>query len=142
MRLKGKVAIITGAGKGIGRETALLFAMEGASVVVADFNAGAGEATCAEIIGLGAEAIYCQVNVTNRSEVKAMVEVTKKRFGRIDILLNNAGITADAMLLKMTESQWDSVISINLKGVFNCAQAVLPTMAEQEPASFLTLPLW
>lgn len=131
MRLKGKVAIITGAAKGIGRETALLFAREGAKVVVADFDRDKGEATCADIAAAGGEGIFCAVDVTDRQQVQAMVDVTVKRFGRIDILLNNAGITADAMLTKMTEEQWDRVIAINLKGVFNCTQAVVPVMSEQ-----------
>ncbi|MFZ5825415.1 MAG: 3-oxoacyl-ACP reductase FabG [Bacillota bacterium] len=131
MRLKDRVAIITGAGRGIGRDGALLFAREGAKVVVADFDAEGGEQTAADLRALGAEAIFVRVNVTDRASVNAMVEAALAAFGRIDILVNNAGITADATLMKMTEDQWDRVIAVNLKGVFNCTQAVAPHMVAQ-----------
>lgn len=131
MFLKDKVAIVTGGAKGIGRETALVFARAGAKVVVADFDSEAGENTAGEIIASGGQAIFSKVDVTDRENVQAMVEEAKERFGRIDILVNNAGITADAFLLKMTEAQWDRVIGVNLKGVFNCTQLVAPVMIEQ-----------
>ncbi|HEY8394707.1 MAG TPA: 3-oxoacyl-ACP reductase FabG [Thermaerobacter sp.] len=131
MRLQGKVAIITGAGKGIGRATALLFAREGARVVVADLDRAAGEATAGEIERGTGEALFLPVDVTDRQAVAGMVAAARERFGRVDILVNNAGITADAMLTKMTEDQWDRVIDVNLKGVFNCTQAVVPVMIEQ-----------
>lgn len=131
MFLKDKVAIVTGGARGIGRETALVFAREGANVVVADFDSEAGENTAGDINTAGGQAIFRKVDVTDRDSVQAMVEEAKKRFGRIDILVNNAGITADAFLLKMTEAQWDKVIGVNLKGVFNCTQLVAPTMIEQ-----------
>lgn len=131
MFLTDKVAIVTGGARGIGRETALVFAREGAKVVVADFDGEAGEKTAGEINAAGGQAIYIKVDVTDRDNVQAMVEETKEHFGKIDILVNNAGITADAMLLKMTEAQWDKVIGVNLKGVFNCTQLVAPAMIEQ-----------
>lgn len=131
MKLKDRVAIITGAGRGIGREAALLFAREGAKVVVADFDAASGEQTAADIRATGAEALFVQVNVAERASVDAMIETVRSRFGRIDILVNNAGITMDATLLKLQEEAWDRVIAVNLKGVFNVTQAVVPTMVEQ-----------
>ncbi|MCG0278619.1 MAG: 3-oxoacyl-ACP reductase FabG [Thermanaeromonas sp.] len=131
MRLKDKVTIITGGAKGIGKETALLFAREGAKVVICDFDEEAGQKTLEELRATGAAALFFKVDVTDRASVQAMVEATKKEFGRIDILINNAGITSDALLTKMTEEQWDKVIAVNLKGVFNCTQAVVPVMLEQ-----------
>ncbi|CEP66669.1 3-oxoacyl-(acyl-carrier-protein) reductase [Moorella glycerini] len=131
MRIKDKVAIITGGARGIGKETALLFAREGAMVVICDFDAAAGEQTLAELKSTGARALFFKVDVTDRASVQNMVDATKGEFGRIDILINNAGITADAFLTKMTEEQWDKVIAVNLKGVFNCTQAVVPIMMEQ-----------
>ncbi|WP_027718920.1 3-oxoacyl-ACP reductase FabG [Desulfovirgula thermocuniculi] len=131
MRLKDKVAIITGGAKGIGRETALLFAREGAKVVIGDFDEEAGRKTLEDILALGAEALFCKVDVTDRVSVEEMVKKTKERFGRVDILINNAGITADALLTKMTDQQWDKVIDVNLKGVFLCTRAVAPVMIEQ-----------
>jgi 3-oxoacyl-[acyl-carrier protein] reductase len=131
MRLNGKVVIITGAGRGIGRETALLLASEGAKVVVVDRDAAAAEEVAGAIAANGGEALAASVDVTRRAEIDAMVAATMERFGRLDVLVNNAGITMDATLAKMTEEQFDKVIDINLKGVFNCTQAVLPRMLEQ-----------
>ena len=131
MRLEGKTAIITGAARGIGRETALTFAREGARVVVSDWEEGAGLQTTKDISDLGAEAFFFRADVADREQVKALVDATVRQYGRIDILINNAGITADAFLTKMTEEQFDRVIGINLKGVFNCTQAVVPVMIQQ-----------
>lgn len=131
MRLKDKIAIITGAGSGIGRETAYTFVEEGAKVAVFDYNEEAGRATVGEIRSRGGDAEFFLVDVANRASVDAAVQRTVERWGRIDILINNAGITADARLEKMTEEQFDRVIAINLKGVFNCTQSVLPTMLGQ-----------
>lgn len=130
MRLENKVVIITGAGSGIGKETALLFAKEGAKVVVADVNEKAGEETAAEIKKNG-EGFFVRLDVTNREQSKQMVKDTLEKYGRIDILINNAGIVQDALVLKMTEEQWDKVINVNLKGVFNCIQAVVEVMVNQ-----------
>jgi 3-oxoacyl-[acyl-carrier protein] reductase len=130
MRLQGKVAIITGAARGIGRETALLFAAEGAKVVICDLLAE-GEEVAEEIRSRGGEAIFYKLDVTDRESVKRMVNTVTERYGRIDILVNNAGITRDAQFLKMTEGDWDKVIAVNLKGVFNVTQAVAPVMVAQ-----------
>ncbi|HYF82388.1 MAG TPA: 3-oxoacyl-[acyl-carrier-protein] reductase [Clostridia bacterium] len=131
MRLKDKVAIITGSTKGIGKETAMVFAREGAKVVVAGTREDAIKEVVAEIKAMGAEAMGFKVDVSKRAQVDEMVAGVKQAWGRIDILVNNAGVTADAMLKKMTEEQFDKVININLKGVYNCAQAVLDIMTEQ-----------
>jgi 3-oxoacyl-[acyl-carrier protein] reductase len=130
MRLENKVAIITGAGSGIGKETALLFAKEGAKVVIADVNEKAGEETVAEI-KKNAEGFFVKLDVTNREQAKQMVKITLEKYGKIDVLINNAGIIQDAFLSKMTEEQWDKVINVNLKGVFNCTQAVIEVMMNQ-----------
>jgi len=130
MRLENKVAIITGAGSGIGKETALLFAREGAKVIVADMNESAGEETVAQINKNG-EGLFVKLDVSSREQAKQMVKITLEKYGKIDILINNAGIVQDAFLSKMTEEQWDKVIDVNLKGVFNCAQAVVEIMMNQ-----------
>jgi len=130
MRLQGKVAIITGAARGIGRETALLFAAEGAKVVICDLL-DEGEKVAEEVRSRGGEAIFYRLDVTDREAVKRMVDAVVERYGRIDILVNNAGITRDAQFLKMTEEDWDKVIAVNLKGVFNVTQAVAPVMVAQ-----------
>lgn len=126
MRLKDKVAIITGAAKGIGFATAKRFAQEGAKVMITDVNPDAVKAAVDLIPG--SEAFV--MNVTDRASVEAAVDQVMQRHGRIDILINNAGITQDARLVKMTEAQFDAVIDVNLKGVFNCTQLVVPHMLE------------
>jgi 3-oxoacyl-[acyl-carrier protein] reductase len=122
MRLKDKICIITGAGQGIGRATAEKFAHEGAVVIACDLQVGSGA-----INGFESH----RVDVTDREQVDAMVAVVKSRHGRIDVLVNNAGITKDARLQKMTEAQFDAVIDVNLRAVFHCAQAVADTMVAQ-----------
>ncbi len=131
MRLKGKVAIVTGSTKGIGLETAKTFAREGAKVVICGTRENGIKEAVDSIKASGAEALGFKVDVSNRASVNEMVAAVKNEWGRIDILVNNAGITADAMLKKMTEEQFDKVLNTNLKGVYNCAQAVLDTMTEQ-----------
>src|SRR3990172_1361039 len=131
MRLENKVAIITGAGSGIGRMTALLFAKEGANVVVADVNEKGGMEVVSEIKKNGSDAFFAKLDVTRREQSKQMVQDALEKFGRIDILINNAGIIQDALVTKMTEEQWDNVINVNLKGAFNCIQAVVEVMIKQ-----------
>ena len=131
MRLEKKGAIITGAGNGIGRATALRFAAEGAYVIVADIDLDAAQNVADEITATSGDAFATHVNVTDRSSVNEMVQAALSRYGRIDILVNNAGILRDAQLRKLTEENFDAVIDVNLKGVFNCAQAVAPIMVEQ-----------
>ena len=131
MRLKGKVSIITGGASGIGKATALKFAQEGAIVAGCDLNQEAIDATVNEVKAAGGEAVGYIVNVTNKSQINDMVGDLKARFGRIDVLVNNAGIVQDAQLTKMTDEQFDLVVDINLKGVYNCAKAVIDTMVAQ-----------
>lgn len=131
MRLKDKVAVITGAAKGIGAKTAEIFVKEGAKVVVADFDQEAGENLTAKLKQNGAEAIFIKVNVAETESAEQLIEKSLEAFGRIDILINNAGITADGWLVKMTEEAWDRVIDVNLKGVFNCSKAAAKIMMEQ-----------
>ncbi len=128
MRLNQKICLITGAGQGIGQATALTFAREGATVIVADRNAEQVAGTVAACEALGATAQGQVVDVTDRSTVDAMVAQVLARFGQIDVLVNNAGITQDARLQKMTLAQFDAVIDVNLRGVFHCTQAVVDSM--------------
>ncbi|MFE8703304.1 3-oxoacyl-ACP reductase FabG [Cytobacillus sp. FJAT-54145] len=132
MRLKDRVAIITGAGRGIGEATAKKYAIEGAKVVVADLNEEDINRTVSEIMEAGGEAVGMIVNVTDRAQVENMITDTVEKFGSVDIVVNNAGITADAQLVKMDESEWDRVIDVNLKGVYNVAQAAAKQMKEQQ----------
>ncbi|URI09361.1 3-oxoacyl-[acyl-carrier-protein] reductase [Aquincola tertiaricarbonis] len=134
MRLKDKICIVTGAAQGIGLATATKFAAEGATVIVCDIKPAAVDSAvthCIEHTGRAGCAEGHVVDVTDRAQVDAMVAAVKARHGRIDVLVNNAGITKDARLVKMTEAQFDAVIDVNLRGVFHCAQAVAETMTAQ-----------
>jgi 3-oxoacyl-[acyl-carrier protein] reductase len=141
MRLKDRVALVTGGGAGIGKATAVRFAEEGATVVICDINSIAGEAAAAEI---GAD--FFLVDISDRQAVQEWVEAVFAKHGRIDILVNNAGVLRDGQLVKwkngevvgqMTEQDFDLVISVNLKGVFNCTQAVVPVMIKQNSGVIL-----
>jgi 3-oxoacyl-[acyl-carrier protein] reductase len=132
MRLKDKVTLITGAAQGIGLATALKFAREGAVVHLCDMRIDAIEAAVAQCRALGASAFGHRVDVTQRETVDLAVAAVKETSGgRIDVLVNNAGITKDARLQKMTLQQFDAVIDVNLRGVFHCTQAVVDTMVAQ-----------
>ena len=131
MRLKNKVSIITGAAQGIGLATALKFAEEGATVIVCDLRADGVDAALAMVRARGAQALGYAVDVTDRPALDAMVAAVKAHFGHIDVLINNAGITKDARLQKMTLAQFDAVIDVNLRGVFHATQAVLGAMLAQ-----------
>lgn len=130
-RLEGKICLITGAAQGIGLATALKFAREGATVVVCDVKQAGVDAAVAQCEALGAPVPGFVMDVTQREMVDAVVAQVKVRLGRIDVLVNNAGITQDARLQKMTLEQFDRVIDVNLRGVFHCAQAVTETMVAQ-----------
>jgi 3-oxoacyl-[acyl-carrier protein] reductase len=130
MRMKGKVALITGGLNGLGREAALVFAAEGARLAVCDLAAEGGEVVAA-IMAKGAEGFYVSCDVSNFDAVGAMVAAVVGRFGGIDVLINNAGITRDATLMKMTAEQWNQVIGVNLTGVFHCTKHVAPHMVER-----------
>ena len=137
MRLKDKIALITGGAAGIGKATALRFAEEGARVAICDVDSKGGEQTLSE---LGPDAAFNHVDVTDRASVDNWVKSVLEKYGRIDILVNNAGIVRDSLLVKfkdgelvrqMPEDDFDLVVAINLKGVFNCTQAVVPAMIRQ-----------
>jgi 3-oxoacyl-[acyl-carrier protein] reductase len=137
MRLKDKVAIVTGAGQGIGRVTALTFAREGARVAIADINLAAAEKVAAEIMDSDGEALAVQIDVSQLESVEAAVAMVVEWGGRVDVLINNAGITRDARMHKMSEAQWDSVIAVNLKGVWLCSKTVAPLMIAQGSGSIV-----
>jgi 3-oxoacyl-[acyl-carrier protein] reductase len=137
MRLKDNVAIITGAGQGIGQATAVKFAKEGAKVAACDINRASVDSTVRLISETGAEAIGFVVDVTNKDSITGMVEGVMARWGRIDTLVNNAGIVDDAQFRKMTEDQFDRVIDVNLKGVYNCTKAVVDIMLAQSSGCIL-----
>ena len=130
MRLEGKVAIITGAAKGLGGEMAQLFSKEGAKVIAADMSPLSYEAANVE---------YYPLNVTDPAACEALFNHAKETYGRIDILVNNAGITKDALTRKMTEEQWDVVLDVNLKGVFNLTRHVGPYMQAQGSGSIINI---
>jgi NAD(P)-dependent dehydrogenase (short-subunit alcohol dehydrogenase family) len=131
MRLEGRVALVTGAGSGIGEATARRFAREGAIVVVNDVDMERARPIAAGLQRDGARALSVAADVTRRADVEAMVNHVVGEFGRLDVLVNNAGINRDAMSHKMTEEQWDQVLTVNLKGTFLCAQAALGRMRER-----------
>ncbi len=131
MRLENKVSIVTGGGRGIGAETAKKFASEGAIVVVTDVNESDIHETVEEITAAGGKAIGVVSNVADREQVSELIQKVVDQYGRLDVVVNNAGITADSTLVKMTEEQWDRVIDVNLKGVFNVGQAAAKVMKEQ-----------
>lgn len=137
MRLNGKTTIITGAAGGIGLATAHKFCAEGAFVAVADISRERVDAAVAALRAAGGQAEGFEVDVTHRPQVDAMVSRLLETRGRIDVLVNNAGITKDARLVKMTEAQFDAVIEVNLKGVFHCTQAVAGPMTEQGAGSIM-----
>ncbi|MFW9621141.1 MAG: 3-oxoacyl-ACP reductase FabG [Macromonas sp.] len=136
-RLEGKVSLITGAAQGIGEATALKFAREGAIVVVCDVQQAGIDQVVAQCEATGAQATGYVMDVTNREQVESVVAQVKERFGRIDVLINNAGITQDARLQKMTLAQFDRVIDVNLRGVFHCAQTVADVMVAQGSGSIV-----
>jgi NAD(P)-dependent dehydrogenase (short-subunit alcohol dehydrogenase family) len=131
MRIKDKVAIVTGAGRGIGEGIALRFAEEGARVIVNDVNEGEATRTAQAIQSKGGKAVAVTGSVGSRDVAQKMVDTAVKEFGTVDILVNNAGIIRDAMLHKMTDEQWDQVIEVNLKGVFLCTQCAARVMREK-----------
>jgi 3-oxoacyl-[acyl-carrier protein] reductase len=131
MRLKGKIALITGGANGIGLATVERFAKEGAKIILWDLSEK-GNDVAARLKKQGQEAVFQKVSVSNKDEVQKAVSAAREHFGRIDILINNAGITKDRTLLKMSDEEWDDVIAVNLTGVFNCTRAVAPIMKEQQ----------
>lgn len=131
MRLKDKVAIITGAGRGIGLTTAQTFAREGAKVVLCDLDFAEVEAAAQDLKQAGHSVLAVQANTAKSDSVKSLLEKSLAEFGRVDVLVNNAGIIRDRQLLKMEDEEFDQVIEVNLKGVYLCAKAVAEVMAAQ-----------
>ncbi|RNC89680.1 MAG: glucose 1-dehydrogenase [Allomuricauda sp.] len=127
MRLKDKVAIVTGGSRGIGQAVVELFAKEGATVIIIDLLPQ-GSAVAAQINANGGKAEFHSVSVTDKTAIEALFAEINSRYGKLDILINNAGITRDRTLEKMSEDEWDAVIEVNLKGVFICTQAAAPYM--------------
>lgn len=132
MKLEGRVALITGASSGIGRTIALTFAEAGADIVINYIGTHQdAQDVAAQVRALGRKAVVLEADVADSEAVAAMVDSAAKELGRIDILVNNAGITRDGLLLRMKEADWDAVLAINLKGVYNCTKAVLKYMMKQ-----------
>ena len=131
MRLANKVSIITGGAQGIGEATAQKFGQEGAKVAVCDVNLPLAQGVADAIVKAGGEALAFKVDVTSTQDIAAMVSAVMAKWGRIDALVNNAGILADSQLKKMTEEQFDRVINVNLKGTYNCTRAVVDIMLAQ-----------
>ncbi len=138
--LEGKVALITGAARGIGKAIALKFASEGADVAFTDLVINeAAEETIAEIAAFGHKVKGYASNAANFEETHTVVEQILADFGKVDILVNNAGITKDGLAMRMTESQWDAVIAVNLKSAFNFINALLPSMARQKSGNIINM---
>jgi len=137
MRLEGKSAIITGAGRGIGRATALMFAREGADVLVPDLDPATSEQVAQEIRTLGRKGVAMQMDVTRMADIRRMVETALAAFGKIDILVNNAGITLVRYPLELSEADWDRTLNLNLKAVFFCSQAVAREMVKRKAGVIL-----
>ncbi|MDP2038788.1 MAG: 3-oxoacyl-[acyl-carrier-protein] reductase [Ignavibacteria bacterium] len=131
-RLENKVAIITGGAQGIGKATVTKFLIEGATVVIWDVDEERGNKFVTDVVAQGYKAKFMKVNVAKLEDVEKSVEKIIHEFGKVDILINNAGILRDATLMKMTAEQWQQVIDVNLTGVFNCTKAVAPKMIEKQ----------
>jgi 3-oxoacyl-[acyl-carrier protein] reductase len=136
--LSGKVAVITGASRGIGRQTALTLAGAGATVVLTS-RGDAAEAVAAEVTAAGGQALALAADVADAEAVHRVIETTTERFGRLDVLVNNAGITRDQLLLRMKRDDWDAVVATNLTGTFLCTQAVLRTMIKQRSGRIISI---
>ena len=139
MRLKDKVALITGGARGIGKAIAFAYAKEGADIVVADVNLEEAEKTAKEIEALGRKALALTMDVTDYSKVEEAVNKILDKFAKIDILVNNAGITKDNLLLRMSQLEWDAVLNVNLKGTFNCIRAVSRVMIKQRSGKIVSI---
>lgn len=139
MRLKNKIAIITGAGSGIGRAIALAFSKEGAKVAIADLSEERGQETVKQIKKQDGEAIFIKTNVSKSGDINKMVETCLNHFGRIDILVNNAGIYEACNLHEMSEQDWEKIIDVNLKGVFLSSKRVIPEMLKQNKGKIINI---
>jgi len=139
MRLKDKVAIVTGAGRGIGKGIALKFAQEGAKVVIADIDPATAEQAAGEIEEAGGQVRWIRTDVTKKAEAEAMVAFAVQQFGQLDILVNNAGIVLAGHFLDSTEEEWDRIIAVNLKGVVFCTQAAIREMMKRKSGKIINI---
>ncbi len=139
MRLKGKVALVTGGAQGIGRQICLAFAAEGADIVIGDVNLEQAKKTKQEIEALGRIAEAEELDVTDYSKVQNTINKILDKFKKIDILVNNAGITRDNLMLRMSEAEWETVIKVNLTGTFNCTKAVSRVMLKQRQGKIINI---
>lgn len=139
MLLKDKIVIVTGGARGIGRAISLELARNGATVVIADVDTEGANAVAAEIKDIGENALALSVNISCSREVKTMVVHTIDRFKKIDILINNAGITRDSFLIRMSDEDWDQVMEVNLKGAFNCCREVAKAMIKKRSGKIINI---
>lgn len=140
MKLKDKIALVTGGSRGVGRSVALAYGREGAKVIVNyTSNEGAAREVVEAISAMGSEAIAVKADIASKADVDNLFTAARERFGRLDVLVNNAGFTRPAMLLKMTEDQWDQVVDIHLKGAFFCSQAAANLMKEQNSGKIINV---
>jgi 3-oxoacyl-[acyl-carrier protein] reductase len=139
MSISGKIALVTGAAQGIGREIAMALAADGADVAICDVNLEAAQKTAADIEATGKKSLAIKANVASSADVSAMIEQVVEKFGRIDILVNNAGITRDGLILRMKDEDWDLVLSINLKGAFLCTKSALKYMTKQRSGTVINI---
>jgi 3-oxoacyl-[acyl-carrier protein] reductase len=139
MRFKDQVVLVTGGGGGIGRTIALLFAGEGAHLVIGDMNAAGGEETVEMIRQKGGQAVFVEANVTQFEDAEKMVAQAIQNWGRLDVLINNAGVTRDGLVLRMSEADWDLVLNINLKGAFLCTKAAIKVMLKQRSGAIVNI---
>ncbi|MCU0643059.1 MAG: 3-oxoacyl-[acyl-carrier-protein] reductase [bacterium] len=137
--MENRVAIITGSGRGIGKAIAMKLAQENMNIVICDVDETAIAETVKEIEGTGVQAIGIKVDVTNSADVARLFDETIKKFERVDVLVNNAGITRDNLLIRMQESDWDAVIAVNLKGTFNCLKAAAKIMMKQRSGKIVNI---
>jgi 3-oxoacyl-[acyl-carrier protein] reductase len=138
-KLENKNAIVTGSARGIGKSIAVKLASEGANVVIVDVNFEAAQETAKEIQAMGRKSVAMKVDVTSYAEVEGMINKTKEELGSVDILVNNAGITKDSLILRMSPEDFDLVININLKGVFNGIKAAFPVMMRQKSGKIVNI---
>lgn len=138
--LKGRTAIVTGSARGIGKAITMKLASYGANIVINDIpSSDCAEAACEEIKALGVDSIVVKGDVRNKEDVDALISAAMDKFGKIDIFVNNAGVTRDGLMIRMSEEDWDLVMDINLKGAFNCIKAVARPMMKQRSGSIINI---
>lgn len=137
--MEKKIAVVTGSARGIGKAIARVLAQQGFNIVICDVDEPAIQVTTEEITQLGVEVIGLKVDVTKTADVDHLFEETMQRFGRVDVLVNNAGITRDNLLIRMSEAEWDMVMAVNLKGAFNCLKAAAKIMMKQRSGKIVNI---